>query len=82
MAAMAGLTGQDAIAELILNPETKRGIDRNTLSKWFPDELAAGRARLKALAGSKFLEAINRGETWALKFALRHLCGWDDDDCT
>ena len=81
VAAMCGVKlTWDEIALQVINPRTGKGISKATLSVHFPSELAAGKARMKAIIGTRFIEKVNGGDNWALQFALRHINGWKDND--
>ena len=76
---MAGVKlTHDEICSLIINPQTGRPLDKTTLEKAFVDELANGKAKMKSLLGSKFMERMQAGDAWALQFGLRHISGWRD----
>jgi hypothetical protein len=60
------------ICKLVLNPNTNMPITRGTLNKSFRQELNVGSAALKALVASKYYEALERGEPWSLRLALRN----------
>jgi hypothetical protein len=66
----------DDIRELIINPTTGNPICKETLSKFFRRELAAGGAELKKLAATKYFQALSRGKDWAVKWTLRNRFGW------
>lgn len=81
VAAMVGVKMTwDEICLLVVNPRTGRPISKETLQRHFMQELADGKAKLKALVGRRFMEAIEAREAWALQFALRHINGWKDSD--
>lgn len=69
----------DEMCLLIINPTTGRPVSKETLGKYFPDELANGKAKLKSVVTSRWMDAIGRGEQWAVQFALRHVCGYKED---
>ena len=52
------------------------GIDEKTLRKHFRRELDASLMEVKALAMSKVVAAIKRGEAWAVCFFLKCRAGW------
>lgn len=54
----------DAIAQFI-------GIDPDTLRKHFPAELARSKMKMIGNAVSKLVEAVNKGEAWAVCFTLK-----------
>jgi hypothetical protein len=81
---LAGLCMTHAeICELILNPRRARRIDQETLRKAFPDELLAGKSRLKALIATILVECLNSPEwnvRWrATEWALAHIWGFRED---
>jgi hypothetical protein len=51
-------------------------ITKACLHKHFKRELADGGAKVKALIGQKFVEAVQRGEQWAIKLGMRNRYGW------
>lgn len=75
-----GLT-HDQISKLIVNPQTGKPIDRNTLAKHFREELDKGIAVANAaVAQSLFRKAIGNGPTsvTAAIFWLKARAGWVD----
>jgi hypothetical protein len=76
----AGRLTYDEIASVIVNPKTKKSIDRNTLTKAFAEELRTGRAKLKSLALSKLYERVLHSDQWALAFVLRHVNGFTESN--
>jgi hypothetical protein len=60
------------IQQLVIHPKTGEPISRKTLAKYFRRELAAGSAMLKQLAASKYFQALEAGESWALRMAMRN----------
>jgi hypothetical protein len=76
----AGRLTHDEISQCIINPATKKSIDRNTLCKHFGEELRTGRAKLKSLALSKLYERVLNGEQWAISFVLRHVNGFTENN--
>jgi hypothetical protein len=51
-------------------------ITKACLHKHFRCELADGSAKVKALIGQKYVEAVQRGEQWAIKLGMRNRYGW------
>lgn len=68
----------EELALNIINPRTGKPISKNTLQEHFPDELAAGKARLKNKINTKYLEALDKGDAWAIQFGFRNIHGWKD----
>jgi hypothetical protein len=69
---------QPDIARAILNPATRKPVSLSTLKESFREELKAGSARLRSLVFSQFVKKIKKGEWAALQFALRYLCGLNE----
>jgi hypothetical protein len=44
--------------------------------RYFKRELAAGGAMLKELAASKYFQALEAGESWAIRMAMRNRFNW------
>jgi hypothetical protein len=81
VAAMAGTRMTwDEMCQLVLNPRSGKPISKETLGKYFRQELDAGKAKLKAKVAGKWMDAIDKGEQWAVQFALRHICGYRDGE--
>jgi hypothetical protein len=53
-------------------------IAKTTLIRNFKNELANGRAMLKARVMGKFYQALDNGEPWAVQIGLRNQFGWDN----
>jgi hypothetical protein len=66
----------DEIRLLVINPRTSEPITKATLGKYFKRELAAGSAMLKELVTAKYYEALERGESWAIRTGLKNRLGW------
>jgi hypothetical protein len=66
----------DEIRLLVINPRTQEPITKMTLRKHFARELAAGSAMLKELVTTKYYEALERGESWAIRTGLKNRMGW------
>ena len=65
----------DEIRQLIINSHSGEPISKVTLNKHFRRELAAGGAMLamlKRLAASKYFQALEAGEAWAVRMAMRN----------
>jgi hypothetical protein len=62
----------DEIRQLIINPHSGTPISKVTLNRYFKRELAAGGAMLKELAASKYFQALEAGESWAIRMAMRN----------
>lgn len=54
------------------------GVGTDTLHKFYKDELDGGALKLKTLALSKYTEAMQGGEQWALKLFLSSRMGISD----
>lgn len=79
VADMAGVKlTHEEIALQVINKQTGKPIAKDTLQKHFAPELAAGKAKLKALIGTKFIDKVHGGDNWALQFGFRHIFGWQD----
>jgi hypothetical protein len=77
VATLAGLKCTwEELRALVLHQDTGLPITKGTLHKHFKHELANGGARVKALIGQKFVEAVQRGEPWALRLGMRNRYGW------
>src|SRR5262245_57464417 len=72
----------DEIRQLIINPASGAPISKATLCRYFKRELAAGSAKLKELAASKYFEALRAGEGWAVRMAMRNRFGWVTEGST
>ena len=80
VAAMVGCRmTHEEICSVLVNPQANRGLDKMTLQKAFPEELAHGKAKLKSLVQSKWIESINSGEWRAVQFGLHHICGFKEE---
>jgi hypothetical protein len=66
----------DEIRQLIINPHSGQPISKVTLNKFFKRELGAGGALLKELAATKYFQALERGESWAVRMAMRNRFNW------
>jgi hypothetical protein len=78
--AMAGFRfTADEMAVLIINPRTKEPINRETFFKYFGDDMRAGKQRLKANIGKRYLESLNKGEWPAIHWGLRHVHGYKEE---
>jgi hypothetical protein len=75
---VAGLMTWNEIATPIINPRTGQPISKETLQRAFADELKVATARRKAIIAQRFIERVEAGDWWAIKFGLRHICGWKD----
>jgi hypothetical protein len=73
--AAAGIP-EDQIADCI----GIRGIDKNTLRKYFKRELQTSRNSVTALAMSQVVKAMSNGEAWACCFWLKCRAGWKETD--
>lgn len=56
----------------------KLSVTRHTVEKHFQEELALGKAEIETLAVSQIVEAIKKGEAWAICFFLKCRCGWKE----
>lgn len=66
----AGRMSQDEICLVILNPRTGMPINKETLARVFKQELAVGKVKLRMLTSIRFYEALDHGESWAIKMAM------------
>jgi hypothetical protein len=81
VAAMSAfMVDQDTICKLLINPYSGKRISKMTLHREFKSELETGAARLKELISRKYLEAVERGESWAIKLGLRNKYRWAISD--
>ena len=74
---------QDAIAQLIVNPETGKGISRTTLQEHFADEIARGRPKLEAMIGRTLVEKAMGDDKSAVTAAIwltKAQFGWRGED--
>jgi hypothetical protein len=79
--AMAGFKMTwDEMCLLVINPRTGKPISKETFGKAFAAELANGKARLKQLIATKYLERLNAGDAWAIQFGFRHIFGWQENE--
>jgi hypothetical protein len=62
----------EEIRQLVINPTNGEPVCKQTLSKVFRRELAAGGAELKRLAATKYFAALSAGESWAIRMAMRN----------
>ena len=72
----------DEIRQLIINPHSGEPVSKSTLGKFFKRELAAGGAELKKLAASGYFKALEAGEPWAIRMAMRNRFGWVTEGST
>ena len=70
---------QTEIVQVVINPHTGKPISLDTLRKYFSFELDTGWTQIKSLGGRRYLEALNRGERWAIEINLNHHWGWKSD---
>ena len=71
-----GLT-HDEISAVIINPQTDRGLDDDTLRKHFPDELREGKAETKTKVARIAYQMAVSGETPAMTmFWLKTQAKW------
>lgn len=78
VSAMAGLMTWNEIASIVINPRTSKPISKETLQRAFADELKVATARRKSIIGHRFIELVEAGDPWAIKFGLRYICGWNN----
>ena len=71
--ALAGMLSHEDIASLIGPPG---GIHLSTLKKYFPDELASGRARVDAICIQGLVRKMQSGDLGALCFYAKTRMGW------
>jgi hypothetical protein len=81
--AMAGLRmSADEICAVIGSgrngEDTGKPISKATLYRHFRNELANGRAMLKARVAGKFYAALDNDAPWAIQMAMRNQFGWDN----
>jgi hypothetical protein len=77
VATLAGLKCTwEELRSLVLHRDTGLPITKTTLARHFKRELADGSAKVKALIGQKYVEAVQRGEQWAIRLGMRNRYGW------
>jgi hypothetical protein len=77
VATLAGLKCTwEELRLLVLHQDTGLPVTKTTLHKHFKRELSEGGARVKALIGQKYVEAVQRGESWALRLGMRNRYHW------
>lgn len=75
-----GLT-HDEISAVIINPQTDKSLDDDTLRKHFPDELREGKAETRTKVARTAYQMAVSGETPAMTmFWLKTQCGWRETD--
>jgi hypothetical protein len=68
---------QDEIRKLILNPHRgNKPIPKTTLHRHFRRELEVGSVALKQLIASKYFEALDAGEAWAIRLGMKNKYNW------
>ncbi len=78
--AMAGMRmTQDEMAMAIVDPRTRRHIDRATLAKVFPEEIEAGRSQLKGMLADRYVAKVKAGDWPAIQAGLRQYFKWKDN---
>jgi len=66
----------DEIRLLVINPHSQEPIAKTTLHRFFKKELSRSSAALKELVASKYFEALERGDQWAVRAGLRQRFNW------
>jgi hypothetical protein len=66
----------DEIRLCVINPANGEAIAKSTLSRALKKELSRSAAALKELVASKYFEALERGDQWAIRAGLRQRFGW------
>jgi hypothetical protein len=67
----------DEIRKLILNPRRgNKPVTKHTLHRHFRRELDVGSVALKELIASKYFEALEAGEAWAVRLGMRNKYNW------
>jgi hypothetical protein len=74
----AGGMSQHEIARLVLNPRTNKPFNAETLVKYFPQELAVGTAKSKAMILGQYHQLIAKGSENSVLFGMRAVIGFDD----
>jgi hypothetical protein len=83
VAQLAGLrVSWDEIRKLVINKRTGRPICKTSFSRIFAQELEQARAKLKALVSSGFHAALQAGEPWALRLAMKNIYHWSLENNT
>ena len=77
--ASAGVLTLEEIAKQVVNPRTGRSISVKTLNRIFKQELAEN-TQLKKRVLEQYRAAVDRGESWAVKFGMEHLVGVSGKD--
>jgi hypothetical protein len=74
---MAGLrTSWEEMRKLVINPITGRPICKTSFARIFAQELEQARAKLKQLVGRGFYLALQSGQPWALRLAMKNVFHW------
>ncbi len=73
---LAGLAPHPEIALVVTNPRTKKHISVTTLRKAFKEELAHGRAQVKAFTMGKMFKLISAEHPAMIMFYLKTQCGF------
>jgi hypothetical protein len=66
----------DEIRLLVIHPKTGEPITKKTLNRYFKRELTVGGAALKQLIASKYYQALEGGESWAVRMGMRNKYNW------
>jgi hypothetical protein len=66
----------EEIARIIINQSTGRHISKNTLCKYFREELDTARTKFLVICASKLRSKIINDDTASLLFALKTQFGW------
>jgi len=77
--ALAGMMPHEDIGSLIVRTDSKgvrRGINRETLVKYFAEELASGKARIDAICIQGLVQKMQAADLGALCFYAKTRMGW------
>ena len=67
----AGFSHEDIAGQL-----RPGGVSVDTLTRHFPHELATGIAKINGIAVTNLVQAMQRGEAWAICFWMKTRMGW------
>ena len=73
---------QDEICKLIPGCNGNKRISKITLHRHFKTELQTGNIALKELIARKFVDALEAGESWAIRLGLKNKMKWSIGDNT
>src|SRR5262245_14666125 len=74
------MVNQNEICRLIPGANGNKWISKHTLHRHFKAELETGNVTLKELIARKFVEALEAGESWAIRLGLKNKYRWSIGD--